>query len=302
MVGNSFIQKNHIVVVLYDLPLFRPPSEAKSVIVQATIGCSHNKCTFCGSYKMKRFREKSIEEIRKDLRILREFYPDATRMFLADGNAFCISTEKLLKILKMAKEIFPKLERISIYASPTDVLEKSDEEIRTLAENGLKLVYLGVESGDDVVLREVKKGATSEEILKAGRKLIENGIKLSVTAILGLGGKRRSEKHAIKTAKLLNRMKPHYTALLTLIVVEGTPLHKKVLNGEFELLSKEELLLELRRIVELLNYETVFRANHASNYLPLKAKLPEEKEELLRTIDYALKHPEILKPDHLRAL
>ncbi|WP_290899848.1 radical SAM protein [Ferroglobus sp.] len=288
--------------MIYDLPLFRPPSEAKSVILQATIGCSHNKCTFCGSYKMKKFREKSLEEIRRDLLILKEFYPDARRMFIADGNAFCISTEKLLKIISMAKRAFPKLERISIYATPMDVLEKSDEEIAELANNGLKLIYLGVESGDDAVLKEVKKGATSREILKAGRKAIENGMMLSVTAILGLGGRKRSEEHAINTAKLLNEMKPHYTAFLTLIVVEGTPLHRKVLRGEFELLNKRELLLELRRIVEQLEYKTVFRANHASNYLPLKANLPEEKEKLLKQIDFALEHPEVLKPDYLRAL
>jgi len=287
---------------IYEPPLFRPPSEAKSVIVQATIGCSHNRCTFCGMYSTKKFREKSLEEIRRDMKILSRFYPDARRLFLADGNAFCMSTEKLLEILNMAKEYFPKLERVSAYATPMDVLEKSGEEIRVLAENGLKLLYLGLESGDDDILREVRKGASSEEMVKAGRKAIENGMSLSVTAILGLGGRDRSEKHAVNTAKVLNRMKPQFTAFLTLMIVEGTPLYYKILRGGFKPLSKLEYLVELRKIVELLDYETIFRSNHASNYLPLKAKLPEEKEKLLETIDFALRHPEVLKPEYLRAL
>jgi len=287
---------------VYDLPLFRPPSEAKSLIVQATIGCSHNKCTFCGMYKMKKFRIKSFEEIKKDIDLLRNFYGDVERIFIADGNALCMETEDLLRSIKYARSVFPSLKRVSIYATPMDLLNKSLDELRTLRKEGLTLIYLGIESGDDKVLKDVRKGATSEEIIEAGKKAIKAGMTLSTTAILGLGGKERSLEHAKGTARVLNEIKPQYTAFLTLMIVEKTPLYFKVLRGEFNPLSQVELLRELRIIVEELDYKTVFRTNHASNYLPLKGDLPEDKEKILRVIDYALTHPEILRPDHVRGL
>ena len=287
---------------VYDLPLFRPPSEAKSLIIQATIGCSHNKCTFCGMYKMKKFRIKSFEEIKSDIDFLKNFYGDVERVFIADGNALCMDTEDLLRILRYLKRVFPSLKRVSIYATPMDILDKSLDDLKALRSEGLSLIYLGIESGDDQVLREVRKGATSDEIIKAGKKAIKAGMILSTTAILGLGGKERSYEHAVGTARVLNEIKPHYTAFLTLIIVEKTPLHAKILRGEFKPLNQIELLNELKIIVEMLNYKTVFRANHASNYLPIKGDLPEDKERIIELIEYAIRHPEILRPDHVRGL
>lgn len=287
---------------LYDLPLFRPPSEANSLIVQATIGCSHNRCTFCGMYKMKKFRIKPVEEIKRELEIFKRYYGDVKRIFLADGNAMCMKTEELIEVLRYARGLFPSLERVSVYATPMDLLEKSIEELKWLREEGLNLVYLGVESGDDEILREIRKGVNCMEMIEAGRKAMRAGMTLSVTAITGLGGREKSFEHAKNTAKLLNAMKPHYTAFLTLMIVENTPLYLRLKKGEFSPLSHLEVLRELRWVIEDLNYSTVFRANHASNYLPIKANLPDGKEDVLRLIDYAMEHPEILRPEHLRGL
>ena len=286
----------------YDMPLFRPPSEARSLIVQATIGCSHNRCTFCGMYKMKKFRVKQVEEIKRELEMFRSYYGDVRRIFLADGNAMCMRAEDLVEVLRYARSLFPSLERISAYATPMDLLEKSVDELRWLREEGLSLVYLGVESGDDRILEEIRKGVSSTEMIEAGKKAIRAGMTLSITAITGLGGKDRSFEHAKNTAELLNRMQPHYTAFLTLMIVENTPLYMRLKKGEFRPLNQFEILRELRWVIEDLNYRTVFRANHASNYLPIRANLPEDKEEVLRLIDYAMDHPEVLRPEHLRGL
>ncbi len=287
---------------IYDFPLFRPPSEANSLIIQATIGCSHNKCTFCGMYKMKKFRIKSFEEIKRDIDLLKNFYGDAKRVFLADGNALCMDTKELLRILRYLKSVFPTLQRVAIYATPMDLLNKRLEELIMLKEEGLKLIYLGIESGDDLILKEIKKGVNSQEMIEAGKKAIKAGITLSTTAILGLGGKERSFEHAKGTARVLNGIKPHYTAFLTLMLVEKTPLYIKMIRGEFKPLNQLELLKELRIIVEDLNYKTIFRTNHASNYLPLKGNLPEDRDRILELIDYAIDHPEILRPENLRGL
>ncbi len=286
----------------YDEPVFRPPSEARSLIIQATIGCSHNRCTFCGSYRMKKFKEKGIEEIREDMIIARRIFGEVKRIFLADGNAFTMDSEKLLEIIRIAKEVFPELERVSAYACPADILNKSPQEIKMLTESGLNLLYMGVETGHDGLLNEIKKGVDAQEMVEAGRKAIENGMKLSVTVITGLGGKELSYDHAKETAEVLNQMKPHFTAALTLILVPGTPLHRKYERGEFHPLNPLETLQELRWMVEDLNYPTVFRCNHASNYLPLKGNLPEDKERLLSTLDYGMAHPELLRPEFLRGL
>lgn len=287
---------------LYDMPLFRPPSEANSLIIQATIGCSHNRCTFCGMYKMKKFRVKSVEEIKLELEIFRKFFPKVRRIFLADGNALCMDTGDLIEIIRYARKLYPELERVSAYATPMDLLEKSKEELEELCSEGLEMVYLGVESGDDDVLEEIKKGVNSEEMVRAGRKAIDAGMTLSITAITGLGGKELSFRHAKNTAKVLNKMQPQYTAFLTLMIVENTPLHYKLKKGEFKPLNQLEILQELRWVIEEIDYKTVFRANHASNYLPIKANLPDERDEVLKLVDYAMKHPEILKPEYLRGL
>ncbi len=264
-------------IPVYDFPLFRPPSEANSIIVQATFGCSHNKCTFCGMYKMKRFRVRSLKDIGNDLKILRNFHR-SRKLFIADGNALCIETERLIEIIRTARSIFPEIERVSIYATPMDILEKSTDELESLREEGLELIYTGLESGDDEILQQIKKGCSSREMIEACKKATDAGIDLSITAITGLGGKEKSHQHAKNTARVLNKIKPKYTAFLSLIPVEGTPLYYRIKKGLFTPLSQTGHLKELRLTVEDLNFKTIFRANHTSNYLPLRGDLPDDRE------------------------
>ncbi|RLI80272.1 radical SAM protein [Archaeoglobales archaeon] len=285
----------------YEEPVFRPPSEALSLIVQATIGCSHNKCTFCGMYKGKKYRERDVGEVKEDLLMAREFYGDVKRLFLADGNALAMDTAKLLEIMDFANDLF-NLERISAYATPIDLLEKSEEELTILRNAGLKLLYVGIESGDDEILKEIRKGVTSKQIVEGCKKAIRCGIDLSVTVITGLGGKKRMYENAKNTAKIINQIEPKYTAALTLIPVPGTTLYKKIEKGEFKLLNPVENLVELKWFVEGVECETIFRCNHASNYLPIGGNLPDEKESIIKAIEYAIKNPRILKPEFLRGL
>lgn len=299
-------------MLTYEGAIYRPPSEAKSLIIQATIGCSWNKCTFCVSYKDKRFRVRPIEEVKAEVRRVAEHLgPYVRRVFLADGNALVMRTDKLLELCREIKACFPNLERISCYACPQDALRKSVEELRALREAGLSLIYLGVESGDDVVLRRVNKGVTASEIVEACRRIKEAGVKLSVTVIVGLGGRERWVEHAKATADVLSRIDPDYIGALTLMIVPGTPLYDEWRRGEFEPLTPIEALKEIRLMVEGLNLtHCIFRCNHASNYLPLGATLPEEKEELLRYLDFVIDRlernpklaPYVLRPEHLRAL
>jgi radical SAM superfamily enzyme YgiQ (UPF0313 family) len=286
----------------YEEPVFRPPSEAYSLIIQATIGCSHNKCTFCGMYRGKKFRIRDLDEIKEDILLSKEYYGEVRRIFLADGNAFAMPTDQLLEILDFAYAIYPKLERVSAYAGPLDLLEKDDNEIMELKKRGLKLLYLGVETGDDELLKKIRKGATAEETVEAGRKAIRNEMTLSITVLIGLGGKQGSFRHAKETAKVINQIEPHYTAALTLILIPDTPLHRMYERGLFQPLDKMETLQELRWMIEDINCRTIFRSNHASNYLPIKGNLPDDKEEILRMIDYSMKNPRVLRQEFLRGL
>ncbi|MCS7144326.1 MAG: B12-binding domain-containing radical SAM protein [Archaeoglobaceae archaeon] len=285
----------------YDEPVFRPPSEAYSLIIQATIGCSWNKCTFCGMYKMKDFRIRDIEEVKEDLRIAKKFYGNIDRIFLADGNALTADTDYLLEIANYANRLF-KLDRISCYANPMDLLEKSKEELIQLRKAGIKLLYVGIESGDDEILKRIRKGATAEEMFEACQKAHECGFELSVTVLTGIGGRERMKENAIYTAKLLNRIQPKYTGVLTYMPVPNTALYVKIERGEFALPNAVENLQELRMLVENLEAKTIFRCNHASNYLPIKGNMPEDKLKVLKMIDYALANPRVLKPEWLRGL
>ncbi|MDK2794997.1 MAG: hypothetical protein PWQ22_258 [Archaeoglobaceae archaeon] len=285
----------------YEEPVFRPPSEARSLIIQTTIGCSWNKCTFCGMYKMKKFRVREIDEIKEDFRIAKDFYGNCERIFLADGNALTMETDLLLEIANYANSLF-RLERISCYANPMDILEKSKNELIEIRKSGIKLLYVGIESGDDEILNSIRKGASSEEIYNACQKAHECGFDLSVTVLTGIGGRERMKENAVNTARLLNRIQPKYTGVLTYIPVPNTPLYFKIKRGEFDLPNAIENLLELRMLVENLEARTIFRCNHASNYLPIGGNLPDDKLKILKTIDYALKNPRILKPEWLRGL
>lgn len=288
----------------YEGTVYRPPSEARSLIIQLTIGCARNTCTFCAMYKDKNFRIRPLEEVVEDLYMAREYYKNIPirRVFLADGDALIVKTKDLLYILEKVKEIFPECERISMYGAPKDILGKTDEELKLLKDAGLDMIYMGIESGDDEVLKFVKKGATQAEIIEAGKKIKKAGMVISVTLISGLGGRRYLKEHALGSAKVITEMKPEYVGFLTLLVEEGTPMYDQLQNGEIELLRPQEVLEEMRLFISNVDSEgTVFRANHASNYIPLGGTFNRDKEALLMQIEEAEKRNSF-KSDHFRAL
>ncbi len=289
----------------YEGEIYRPPSEAKSLILQLTIGCSHNRCTFCPSYKGKRFRIRSFEEVKTDIdEVAPRLAPYVRRVFLADGDALIVKQELLLQVLDYLDEKFPLLERVGIYANAKGVLRKSPEELKELRRRKLGIVYLGIESGDQVVLDRVKKGTTREKLVEACLRVKDAGMKLSVTVLLGIGGRERSKEHAVATGEILTEVDPHYAGALTLLLVPGTPLYEEYLRGEFQMPSPFELLEELHLMLSHTDMHGLFTSNHASNYLPLKVKMPEEKEEALRAIEAVLRRrdPNLLRPEWYRAL
>lgn len=288
----------------YEGTVYRPPSEARSLIIQLTIGCARNTCTFCAMYKDKNFRIRPLEEVVEDLYMAREYYSriKVKRVFLADGDALIVKTKDLLYILEKVKEIFPECERISMYGAPKDILGKTPEELKTLKEAGLDMIYMGIESGDDEVLTFVKKGATQAEMIEAGKKIKDAGMILSVTLISGLGGRRFLKEHAVNSAKVISAIKPEYVGFLTLLVEEGTPMYDQLKNGEIELLKPQEVLEEMKLFISNVDSEgTVFRANHASNYIPLGGTFNRDNEALLAQIAEAEKR-NMFKSDYFRAL
>ena len=288
----------------YEGTVYRPPSEAGSLIIQLTIGCARNTCTFCAMYKDKNFRIRPLEDVVEDLQMARDYYSriKVKRVFLADGDALIVKTADLLYILGKVKELFPECERISMYGAPKDILGKTPEELKTLKEAGLDMIYMGIESGDDEVLKFVKKGATQAEIIEAGKKIKDAGMILSVTLISGLGGRKYLKEHAINSAKVITEIKPEYVGFLTLLVEEGTPMYDQLKNGEIELLKPQEVLEEMKLFVSNVDSEgTVFRANHASNYIPLGGTFNRDKESLLAQIEEAEKR-NTFKSDYFRAL
>lgn len=289
--------------MIYDEPLYRPPSEAGSLIIQATLGCSHNKCTFCSMYKSKRFRIRSKNEIFGDLEEMAAHYKGIQRIFLADGNALVLKTSGLKEILIKIKELFPGCRRVGIYGAPKDILNKTVEELIELRECGLGIVYLGVESGSDRILEEINKGAASGDMIEAGKRISHSGIKLSVTLISGIGGKKHWREHAEESARVINEISPDYLGLLTLLVEPGTGIYERIKEGSFELLSAEEIVLETRVLLEKLDVENcVFRSNHASNYFSLKGNLPYDKALLLEQLDHILNDCGCFKDEYHRSL
>lgn len=277
----------------YEGNIYRPPSEAYSLIIQVSIGCSHNQCTFCGMYKEKNFRIRDVEEILWELHTIRKDHAYVEKIFLADGNALAIGNRDLEKILLEIKRLFPECKRVSAYSAPRDILRKAPEELKKLRDLGLQLLYLGVESGSDKILEITNKGVNSREMIEAGQKAKNAGFKLSVTVISGLGGKKLWQEHGRESAKVINAIQPDYLALLTLLVQEGTLLREAIERGEFQLLEPKEVLKETRWMIENLELKnTVFRSNHASNYVALKGNLPQEKKGLLKTIDNVLNEGE----------
>lgn len=289
----------------YEGSIYRPPSEANSLILQITIGCSHNRCTFCVAFIDKKFRERELDEIERDIDEAARSLGGVRRIFLADGNAMVMQTDKLIKVLNKLHKSFPYLERVGIYASPMDLLEKSEAELKAIREAGLHIVYYGVETGNEELLDWIRKGATKEEIIEAGRKARNAGFDLSITVINGLGGMDKMEAHAVDTAEVLNKIDPEYLGLLTLMVVAGTPMARKVDRGEFKVPGQLAILNEIELMLRNLELSNcVFRANHASNYLPLKGNLPEDKEKLVKMLEKVRLSGDLsrLRPEYLRAL
>ncbi len=288
----------------YEGSVYRPPSEAYSLIIQATIGCAHNKCTFCSMFKDKRFRVRKLEEVLEDLDSARRHYRKVGRIFLADGDALVLKNKDLLVILDHIAKNFPECERVGIYGSPQDVLRKSKEELEELRDHGIGIIYIGAESGSDKVLTDIVKGATRAEIIESVKRIEGAGIPASVTFISGLAGKEGWEDHAIQSGTMISEMEPSYVGLLTLITEPGAELYEDIIAGRFQLLSPMEVLKETELLLENVNVTKpcVFRSNHASNYVSLKGDLPRDKERMLAQLREAMNNADLLKDDRFRML
>ncbi|TFG37436.1 MAG: B12-binding domain-containing radical SAM protein [Syntrophobacterales bacterium] len=288
----------------YEGMIIRPPSEAGSLLLQVTVGCSHNKCTFCPTYKGERFRIKSFEEIEEDI-LEASRYAAVPRVFICDGDALIIPQNKLLPIIESIKHNIKGVERIGTYANTKSILRKTPEELSQLRELGLSIAYLGVETGNEELLKKINKGATYEQLVEAGRKIMDAGITLSVTVLLGIGGREKSKAHAIDTARILTDIDPDYVGALTVMVVPGTELYEEQMSGRFELPDTFGFLEELRLMIERSDFtDCFFTANHASNYLPITARMPGEKDKTLEMIKRVIDSRDRgrLKPEYLRGL
>ncbi len=278
--------------IQYDEPLFRPPSEAYSLILQVTLGCSWNRCAFCEMYTSKKFKVRKEEAIFNEIEAFAGYSGNIRKIFLADGNAFVLSFNRLSRILEKLNCTFPNLNRISAYALPKDILSKTDKELKEIADLGLKLLYVGIESGDDELLKVINKGETYQSTVEALKRARKAGIKLSVMILNGLGGKHYSTQHAINSAKAINEIQPEYLSTLVLSHPYGIDHFKQKFRGEFEVLNTFEFIAEMDQFIESLELEnTVFRSDHASNYLVLRGTLNRDKEELLDRINNVLNDP-----------
>lgn len=276
-------------MIEYDPPVYRPPGEWRSFLVQATIGCSHNGCTFCGMYKGKKFRIRPMDDIIGDIREAAAFYNQYEKVFLCDGDAIVMKTEDLLEIIGEIKKDFPHCRLISTYAGPRSTLSKTPEELKVLHEAGLGRAYLGIETGMEALLQSTNKGVSRAEMLEAGLRLRNAGIDLWGIILIGLGGKPLSMENARETAKLINEMQPNHLSAMNYTPVEGTKLGNQALRGEFQVLSAKESLMETAELIRNLEVSGMhFTSDHASNYLPLKGTLNEDRDKLLRLIDGAI--------------
>lgn len=279
-------------VIRYEGDLYRPPSEANSLILQATIGCSYNECTFCGMYRDKRFRVRPLAELQAEIGWARENYGDVQKVFLADGDALVAKASYLEGILDALNEAFPSLRRVSCYASPQSLQVRKVEEMARLKEKGLTLYYLGIESGSDKVLERLVKGVDAEEMIRVGKKAHEAGVKLSTMVLLGAGGREGSEEHARESARVVNAIEPRFVSTLVMTPVANTPLMEEAERGEVDELSPVELAAELRTFVDNLDLNgSVFRSNHASNHLTLNGSLPKDKAAMVAALDGVLADP-----------
>ena len=288
----------------YEGMVIRPPSEAGSLLLQVTVGCSHNKCTFCPTYKGEKFRIKTFDEIEEDI-LEASGYGYIERVFLCDGDVLIMPMRKLVPVLESINRNIKGVKRIGLYANAKSILRKTPEELLELRNLGVKIVYLGVETGNDDILEKIQKGANARQMVEAGQKIKKAGITLSVTVLLGIGGRVKSTEHALDTARVLTEMDPDYVGALTVMVVPGTVLHDEQMSGEFELPDKFGFLEELGIMVANSNFTNCFfTSNHASNYLPIRARMPQEKDETVELIQHVIKSSDrkMLRPEYLRGL
>ncbi len=276
-------------MINYSYPLYRPPAEADNIIIQATYGCSYNNCSFCSMYKSKKYQVREIEDIYKEIDILSLSFPNAHKVFLADGDALSLPTEYLIKILKYLKKSFVKLRRVSVYATAQNLLAKSDDELKLLSENRLNLIYFGIETGSDTILKKITKGVTSDEIKISLNKASNANIKISATVILGIGGKNYSKEHIQKTASIINQTTVNYLSTLQLGLEEDIKSKFYRNFDDFIMLNDFQIIEEQKEFIELLNptNKVIFRSNHASNALHLSGTLPRDKNRLLDELNYA---------------
>lgn len=287
----------------YEGNIIRPPSEANSILLQVTVGCSHNKCKFCGAYSGERFRIKPDSVIMEDIAFAAEYCKRQRRIFLCDGDALIIPQKRLLPILKAIEKQLPWVTRVGVYANAKSIKMKTLDELKELKKHGLSIAYMGLETGDDVTLKKVSKGVTSGTMIQMGKKIRKAGIKLSITVLLGLAGPERSAIHAKETGRVLSEIDPEYVGALSLMLYPETDLYHEYKSGKFILLEPNEMLEELRIMIENTNMSRgLFHANHASNYLPIRAKMPKDKEATLQLIDEALGGRVALRPEWMRAL
>jgi len=287
----------------YQGNIFRPPSEANSILLQVTTGCSHNKCTFCAMYKGSMFAIKSDDIIFADIDFAATHCKHQNRLFLCDGDALILPQERLVRILKEIKTKLPWVNRVGVYANTKSIKRKSGAQLEELKKLGLLIAYMGLESGDDRTLKDINKGADSGQMIEMGKKIRSAGIKLSITVLLGIAQKKRSPIHGRETGRVLTAIDPEYVGALSLMLSPGTPIHRSWNEGVWQLPGPQEMLEELK--VMLINTELsngYFHANHASNYLPIKAKLPGDKAKTLRLIEQALQGSVSLKPEYMRGL
>jgi len=287
----------------YEGNIIRPPSEANSILLQVTVGCSRNRCTFCGTYRGERFKIKPMETIMADIAFAARHCRRQRRVFLCDGDALIVPQKRLLQILTEIKRQLPWVTRIGTYANAKGLEMKSPAQLRALSDLGLGIVYMGLESGDDATLVRIRKGARAQTMIEAGQKAKTAWMKLSLTVLLGIAGRKRSRIHARETGRVLSAIDPDYVGALSLMLIPGTPLYDDYVQGRFTLIEPLEMLHELGIMIAHTHLTRgLFHANHASNYLPIKARLPKEKERTLRRIDAALAGRIDLKPEYLRAL
>lgn len=295
--------RNETVIMHYEGNIIRPPSEANSILLQVTVGCSHNKCTFCGAYKGERFTIKNDSVIFEDIDFAAKYCRHQTRLFICDGDALIIPQKRLLPILQRINERLPWIERIGLYANTKSIRMKTSDELKELRQLGLKIAYMGLETGDDVTLKLINKGADSAKMVEMGKKIRDAGIQISITVLLGLAGSKRSNIHATETGRVLSAIDPEYVGALSLMLIPGTPMHTDYQNGCFDLVTPDEMLTELGTMIATTHLtDGLFHANHASNYLPIRAHLPKDKEKTLALIAKALEGKVRLKPEYMRAL